>query len=114
MTGIMWYRLFILVAGLVAFGSGIVMLVLSHQLRRYSTHDLRPMLTALYSMEGTLAVSMWWRVSDWGNGIPMNKGDFTVLVPVLGFLLAFTLGIRVLGRVRGRSDLARQVHDTRT
>jgi len=54
---------------------------------------------------GTNLVSIYFRLSDEGKGLPLNPGDFTVLVPTVGFLAAGILAWRHLGRVIGRHSI---------
>ena len=55
---------------------------------------------------GTLAVSAYFRTRDQFADLPVNVGDFTALVPVLGFITASVVGWRILGRIVGRADLS--------
>ena len=76
--------------------------VATHRDKRFATP-----LWLCYSIAGaaTLAVSAYWRTRDQFSDMPMNVGDFTALVPVLGFLTAGTVGWRILGRIVGRAEL---------
>ncbi len=53
---------------------------------------------------GTNAVSAYFRLSDESSGLPLNVGDFTALVPTIGFLTAGILAWRYLGRTIGRAS----------
>ena len=76
--------------------------VLRHRDQQFATP-----LWLCYSLAGaaTLAVSAYFRTRDQFADLPLNVGDFTALVPVLGFLTAGTVGWRILGRIVGRSEL---------
>ncbi len=49
----------------------------------------------------TCTVSAYFRLRDAFTALPWNVGDFTALVPILGFLTAGVLGLRTLGRLVG-------------
>ena len=54
---------------------------------------------------GTNLVSVYFRLSDEGKDLPLNVGDFTILVPTIGFLTAGILAWRYLGRIIGRHSI---------
>ncbi len=70
---------------------------------RSSDRELRCALRgpAVYPLAAALTgiVSIYWRVNDSISDLPLGPGDFTVLVPVIGFMVAAWVSLGNYARV---------------
>ena len=62
-------------------------------------HALRGPAIYPLAAAATGAVSVYWRVNDSMNDLPLGVGDFTVLVPILGFMAAAWVSLGNFARV---------------
>ncbi len=85
-----------------AVNLSLVVGVIHHRKQRIAS-----LIWAVYAAAaaGTNAVSAYFRLYDESSDLPLNVGDFTALVPTLGFLTAGILGWRYLGRTIGRASV---------
>ena len=98
------WRTALTIAGLigVAVNVSLAVAVVRHRGESFAT----PLwLTYSLAAAGTMAVSAYFRTRDQTSELPLNVGDFTALVPIVGFLAAGTIGWRILGRIVGRAEL---------
>ena len=91
----------------VALASFAVNLSLVVAVARHRDERVATVVWAAYALAaaGTNLVSAYFRLSDEGKGLPLNVGDFTALVPTVGFLAAGILAWRHLGRIIGRHSI---------
>jgi hypothetical protein len=62
-------------------------------------HTLRGPLVYPLMAAATLVVGIYWRLNDAALALPLGIGDFTVLVPTLGFLIAAWVSLGNYARV---------------
>lgn len=92
-----YMRFAVSAAGLVAFGVNLTVAAFACR-HRAIIGIPHPIIAYALAGAGTIAVAMYWRLQDHFADLPLNTGDFTALVPILGFLIAGLGMIRSIGR----------------
>ena len=104
MSDLELYRTAVTVLALISFA---VNFSLVFGVVRHTEQRIASGVWAVYALAaaGTNAVSVYFRLRDQYQDFPINVGDFTALVPTLGFLTAGILAWRSLGRTIGRASV---------
>jgi len=91
------YRTAVTILGVIAAATNLVVAVQSTKHPRVQSRNL----LAAYALAAasTVCVSIYFRLNDERTNVHWNVGDFTSLIPILGFLTAGALTIRWLGRL---------------